>query len=392
MQKVHLPEPDPIALQHSQALQHKIIQAMQQNTDHHIDFSHYMNMALYEPGLGYYSSASQKFGAQGDFITAPEVSPLFAQCLAHSVADVLAQMSAAHIIEFGAGSGILAVDLLLALEQLKQLPEQYFIIELSAHLQQRQQTLIRERIPHLQHKIKWLQALPNEKINAVVIANEVLDAMPVQRFIIQQHKTQQIGVQHLDNLQLKTIPADAVLSQAVQSIEHNLHRHFPENYCAEINAYAQPWLTSLSASLHQAAIFLIDYGYHQAEYYSLERHMGTLMCYYQHRSHADALRYPGLQDITAFVDFTAIAEAALTANFEVDGYTNQASFLLACGLAELTEPLMSSDVQQQLLLSQQIKTLTLPSEMGERFKVMALSKNLKKAIHGFELRDFRDRL
>ena len=392
MQKMHLPEPDHNALLHSQQLEQKIIQAIQHTPGQYIDFSQYMNMALYEPNLGYYSSGSQKFGAQGDFITAPEVSPLFAQSLANSVADALQQMSGASIIEFGAGSGILAVDMLLALEQLNQLPEHYFIIELSAHLQQRQQALIKKRIPHLQAKIQWLESLPAEKINAVVIANEVLDAMPVQRFIIQEDKIQQIGVQCPEQLQLNTIAADEPLSNAVQHIEDNLQHSFPENYCSEINNFVQPWLKSLSASLNQAAIFLIDYGYHQSEYYSPERHMGTLMCYYQHRSHSDALRHPGLQDITSFVDFTAVAEAALAEGFDVDGYTNQASFLLSCGLPDLAEKQMSDDTQHQIQLSQQIKTLTLPSEMGERFKVMALSKHLKKMIMGFELRDFRDRL
>jgi len=192
MQKMHLPKPDQDALQHSQQLEKKIIQTIQQSPAQQINFSEYMNMALYEPRLGYYSSASQKFGEQGDFITSPEVSPLFAQSLANPVAKVLAQIPKANIIEFGAGSGALAVDILLALEQLQQLPDNYFIIELSADLQHRQQSLIQQHIPHLQHKVQWLQSLPEEKINAVVIANEVLDAMPVQRFIIQQNKIQQL--------------------------------------------------------------------------------------------------------------------------------------------------------------------------------------------------------
>ncbi len=392
MQKMHLPEPDQAARQRSQQLEKKIIQAIEHTSLQYIDFAHYMKMALYEPNLGYYSSASQKFGSQGDFITAPEVSPLFAQCLANSIVNTMQEIPNAKLIEFGAGSGALAVDILISLEQHQQLPEQYFIIELSAYLQQRQQTLIKQRIPHLQHKVQWLQSLPDNIPSAIVIANEVLDAMPVQRFIIHDNAVQQIGVQFTDQLQFRNTPANTRLLQAVQTIEDNLQSPFPNGYCSEVNLFAPAWLQSLSTCLHQAAVFLIDYGYHQAEYYAAERSMGTLMCYYQHRSHADALYYPGLQDITAFVDFSAVAEAALAADFDVDGYTNQGSFLLACGLTDLAEHQLSDDIQQQLQLSQQIKTLSFPSEMGERFKVMALSKNLKKTIKGFELSDFRDRL
>ncbi len=390
MQSMHLPQPDKVARQHSQKLQDKIIQTAMASRNGAIDFAHFMNMALYEPGLGYYSAGTHKFGEQGDFITAPEISPLFAQTLANPVANVLQQMDQGNIIEFGAGSGILAVNILRALEALNQLPEQYFIVELSASLQQRQQQLIQQQIPHLQHKVCWLNQLPAEKINAAVIANEVLDAMPVQRFVINNNQIQQLFIN--SKLELQALPASDDLIHAVQHIENELHYQFPDGYSSEINFFIQPWLQSIGDSLNQAAIFLIDYGYHRAEYYSPERHMGTLMCYFQHRSHDNPLWYPGLQDITAFIDFTAVAEAAVQTGFDVDGYTSQANFLLASGLGEIVERQFSDNIQTQLALSQQVKSLTLPSEMGERFKVMALAKNLPQKIPGFELRDFRDRL
>ena len=395
MLKLHLPEPEQQARQHSEQLQHIICQSINHNSpEPHIDFARFMDMALYQPGLGYYSAGLQKFGPQGDFITAPEISPLFAQTLANPVGEGLQQMERGNIIELGAGSGRLAVALLKRLQQLEQLPERYFILELSASLQQRQQQLIQQQIPELQDRIHWLDSLPEQKINAIVIANEVLDAMPVQRFTIQQGTVNKIVVVETpqQGLQLKTTKADDQLTEAVRHIENDLQQTFNSPYQSEINFHIQPWLAALSNSLNQAAIFLIDYGYHRKEYYSPARHMGTLMCYYQHRSHDNALRYPGLQDITAFVDFTALAEAALDTGFDVDGYTSQGNFLLASGLPQLLEESMTDDIQQQIQLAQQVKTLTLPSEMGERFKVMALSKNLQKNITGFELRDFRDRL
>ena len=392
MQKLDLPEPAEIEKQHSDKLLDKIGMSIEA-ADGWIDFAQYMTQALYEPGLGYYSAGLQKFGESGDFITAPEVSPLFAQTLAQAVAQVLSVLKKGCIIEFGAGSGKLAVDLLEELERQQSLPDTYIIIELSADLKQRQQQFLHHRLPHFFDRIQWLDSLPEKPLNAVVLANEVLDAMPVQRFVKKESGLQVLGVSWQNQrLDFATQPASATLVNSVLHIEQDIERELSDGYTSEINLNMQPWLQSINDALHQGAVYLIDYGYPRSEYYALERHMGTMMCYYRHRALDDALYTPGLMDITAFVDFTALAEAGQQAGFDVNGFTSQAHFLINCGLAQRVEQLMSDDIKQQLTLVQQMKTLTLPSEMGERFKVMGLNKNLDMMLPGFEVRDFRNRL
>ena len=356
-----------------------------------------MAMALYQPGLGYYAAGSQKFGAAGDFITSPEVSPLFAQSIARQLKQVMTELNEPVLIEFGAGSGVLAVDLLLELEALNSLPKEYWIVEVSAELQQRQQNKVKESCEHLFNKVVWLQQLPEQAVEAVVIANEVLDAMPVQAFEKQNNELfERVIIDKDDQLSWAINPADEKLQAAVASIEESIEVTLPENYRSEYNPSIKPWLNSLSALVKKGLVLLIDYGYDAAQYYNDERQMGTMMCHYLHRAHEDFFFFPGLQDITAFVDFTAVAEAALVSGFEVMGYTTQAQFLFGSGLPEIFEKKMAllseDDIKQQIYLSQQVKTLTLPGEMGERFKVMALGKELEPGLIGFSLADFRTRL
>jgi len=392
MQKLDLPEPSLEEKQHSDKLLANICQQIE-TAGGWIDFARYMELALYSPGLGYYSAGQQKFGEAGDFITAPEVSPLFAQTLAKPIAEVLSSMESAHVIEFGAGSGKLAADLLIELQQQQALPEKYLIIELSAELKHRQQQTLQQKIPQLVDRVQWLDGLPDQSLNAVVLANEVLDAMPVQRFVKTQQGVQALGVSCNNNdLSFVTQPAAQNLVQSIEHIERDLEREFSTDYVSEINLNIQPWLQAVSNVLNQGAVYLIDYGYPRSEYYSIERHMGTMMCYYRHRAVDDVFYFPGLMDITAFVDFTAVAEAGLETGFEINGFTSQANFLINCGLAQRVEQQMSADIKKQLPLVQQMKTLTLPSEMGERFKVMGLNKNLDMILPGFEMRDFRNRL
>ena len=356
-------------------------------------FDQYMAMALYQPGLGYYAAGSQKFGAAGDFITSPEVSPLFAQSLARQVQQVLSSLDQAVVIEFGAGSGILAADLLLELEALNALPEAYWIIEVSAELQARQKATIEEKCAHLLPKVEWLQQLPSQAMNAVVIANEVLDAMPVTVFEKKNDELFECVIN--EQLEWQTQPASQSLETSIQTIEAAIEQPLPANYRSEFNPSVQPWLSSVKQILKQGLVLLIDYGYDAAQYYSAERTTGTLMCYYRHRAHDDVFYYPGLQDITAFVDFTAVAEAAIETGFDVMGYTTQAQFLFGCGLPEIFENKMSvagDNIKAQMALSQQVKTLTLPSEMGERFKVMALGVDIDPGLIGFGMADFRTRL
>jgi SAM-dependent MidA family methyltransferase len=387
-----LPEPDQAARQRSRDLCACISAACEQQGGS-IAFSTFMHMALYQPGLGYYSGGLQKFGASGDFITAPEISSLFSRCVARQAAQVFNEMEQADMLEFGAGSGVMAADILLELERLQTLPGHYFIVELSSELRERQKQTIMHRAPHLAEKVQWLDALPEQAIQGVVVANEVLDAMPVECFRIADGAVEQLRVVAQDGrLKADYAQADKAMVEQVRTIEQRRGKAFDNGYCSEFNPAIKAWLTSLYAIVDKGLVLLLDYGYPVQEYYLDERDSGTLVCHYQHRAHADPLWYPGLQDITAFVDFSAVAHAAVDAGFDVSGYTSQAMFLLGCGLGELHQSVVSDDPGQQLLLAQQIKTLTLPSEMGERFKAMALGRKIDLPLIGFAMQDYRNRL
>lgn len=350
-----------------------------------ITFARYMELALYAPGLGYYSAGAQKFGASGDFVTAPEISALFSQCLAKQCQEVLSFLGTADILELGAGSGIMAADILLELEQLKTLPQHYFILELSADLKQRQQQLLQQKIPHLFNRIVWLDSLDNFKLQGIILANEVIDALPVHKFKI-DNGIQELYVNYNDeqlNWQL------AAPSQNLAAQIKHLNIEFSQGYESEINLILSPWLQTLSAILQRGLILCIDYGFPRQEYYHQDRTMGTLKCHYQHRAYDNPLTLIGLQDITAHVDFTAVAEAADNAELEVSGYTTQANFLLSCGI---TDRAQSEDPIKQYSISQQLKKLLLPSEMGELFKTIALTRALPIPLLGFSLYDMRNRL
>ena len=365
--------------------------------DGRIRFSEFMNIALYQPGLGYYSGGLQKFGEKGDFITAPEVSPLFGQCLAGQIAEIFQNMRATSdeklfVIEFGAGSGVLAADILLRLEQLNERPEKYLILELSAELQDRQEKTIKKKAAHLSERVQWLQQLPDDVPNAVVIANEVLDAMPVECFRINAEKTETLMVSVEDEKPVSRYVADQSIAEKISTIQTRSEIELAEGYRSEFNPAIVGWLSALENRLSRAVILLIDYGYNEKEYYHPDRTEGTQMCYYRHKAHGDYLWWPGLQDITAFVNFTDVAYSAVDSGLDVAGYTTQAAFLLANGISDLHAEQVTDEVQQQIKLSQQIKTLTLPSEMGDRFKVMALTKNYDEALKGFSMLDLCNRL
>lgn len=376
-----LPQPDAVAIAHSQRLMAMIRSEIRAQGN--ISFARYMELALYAPTLGYYTAGSQKFGSEGDFTTAPEISALFGQCLARQIQPILAHLATANILEFGAGSGRLAVQILSALADL---PIRYYILEISPDLKERQQRLIQTQIPTLADKVTWLDRLPSE-FSGVMIANEVLDAMPVQGFRCQDGILQERRVGWQDN-QLCTLftPASSELSNAIASWSVTEPRltldHFPHGYCSEINLSLPGWIGSLADTLQSGLILLLDYGFPRQEYYHPSRRKGTLRCFYRHHMHDDPFYWPGLQDITAHVDFTAVAEAAERADLTVAGYSNLANFLFSCGLLELAAN-MPSDFRWQYQVSQEIKKLVLPSEMGELFKVMALTKNISSPLLGF---------
>ena len=350
-----------------------------------------MELALYAPGLGYYTAGSAKLGEEGDFITAPEISPLFSQALANAILPILD--SETIILEVGAGRGRMAADILTFLSQKNKLPKEYWILELSADLRERQKQTIKKTAPKLIGKVKWLDELPNQ-FSGVVFANELLDAMPVQLFQKEENDIHEVNVTWLnDQFSFQTKSSfDERLVTRVKEIESELENDFQSGYVSEINFAAEDWLKSIAEKLQQGVIVLVDYGFPRHEYYHAQRTQGTLMCHYRHRTHPDAFVYPGLQDITAHVDFTAMADAALESNLKIIGYTNQVSFLMGADLLELSAIDENQDTQQQMETASQIKKLTLPHEMGELFKVIGFSKNCDIDLPAFEFRDSRNSL
>ena len=328
----------------------------------------------------------QKFGPEGDFITAPELTPLFGQALANQCQQVLATLDAPIVFEFGAGSGRLCVDLLIQLERLNCLPSEYHILEVSGNLRHRQQELVQLEIPHLANKIRWLSTWPEKPFNGVVIANEVLDAMPVKRFLQTANGLMESYVALNEKGMLEEVFKPSTDSRLLAHVQTVLPPDwFP--YQSEANLFIDDWLQQCYAMLGCGAVFLLDYGFPRHEYYHPDRHQGTLMCHYRHRAHSNPLIHLGEQDITAHVDFTHVADAAVLAGFHVAGYTNQASFLLANGLLNLLSAIV--DERERVKSQQAVKQLIQPNEMGELFKVIALTKQLDLALNGFQLHDKR---
>lgn len=381
-QSLDLPIPSDFEQHHSGELCEFLRQQIAENQGR-LDFASFMHHVLYAPGLGYYAAGATKFGASGDFVTAPEVCALFAQCLADVVISVLGSLGQADVLELGAGSGVLAKDLLLALPE-KSWPEHYYILEPSAELQLRQQETLQLLPDGLLKRVSWLQQLP-EQFNGMIIGNEVLDAMPVQRFRISDTGIEQAYVENVEpGFEEHFHTAEPGLVAAVEKLQVELRQSLPTNYVSEINLALPAWCRSMSQCLHKGAIVLIDYGYPQREYYLPERREGTLICHYKHHGHADPFFYPGLQDISAFVDFTALVEAMTLSGLDFEGYTSQAQFLIEAGISDkLLRHQAKLSETEYLRLAQQTKTLTLPGEMGERFKVMSFSKKIEHPVMGF---------
>ncbi|WP_440996371.1 class I SAM-dependent methyltransferase [Arhodomonas sp. SL1] len=386
------PLPDPDARAHSEALVRRIVAAIEE-AGGAIGFDRFMAMALYEPGLGYYSAGQARFGAGGDYTTAPLTSALFSRTLAHQCSEVLA-VTGGDILEFGAGTGRMAADLLTELAALGRLPERYRILEVSATLRAEQATALAKALPaDVYRRVEWLDGLPGNPFNGVILANEVLDAMPVRRFQTGSDGPWELGVTHRGGtLEYTLIAADETLRRAVQAIEADLGAPLPEGYTSEYCPGVGGWMAALSGCLDRGTALLIDYGYPRREYYHPQRSMGTLLCHYRHRAHDDALWYPGLQDITASVDFTAVGRAAMDTGLDLLGFTTQAHFLLGAGLPALLEAEMAADAESGAILAQQAKTLMMPAGMGERFKVLAAGRGMDSALSGFRIAEQGGRL
>jgi len=380
-----LPALDAAAQQHSDTLLAYIQQRVQQQGGW-ISFADYMQMALYTPHLGYYSGDANKFGLGGDFVTAPEISPLFAQALANQVAPVL-QTTAGNVLELGAGTGKLAAGLLLRLAELEQLPQHYFILEVSANLRQRQQEYLQSILPAaLYSRLQWLDTLP-EALAGVVVGNEVLDAIPVHVVEWRAGQWLERGIGFDQQLVWQTqLLQELTLVAAIDT------RQLPDGYITEVCPAAQGLIASLATMLVRGLVLMPDYGFAASEYYHPQRAQGTLMCHYQHYAHDDPLIYPGLQDITAHVDFTAMAEAAVAHGLDCAGYTNQAQFLINCGILQLLQQVPPEESARYLPMVAAVQKLLSPAEMGELFKVLALSKGLTLPLMGFLQGDKRHQL
>ena len=380
-----LPEPSADAKAHSHRMQEHLFADIAARGGW-ISFARFMELALYAPGLGYYASGATKFGPAGDFTTAPERSILFGRCVARQVAQVLGE-TGDDILEVGAGSGKLACDVLLELEALNTLPERYFILELSGELKARQHATLTSHAPHLLGKVQWLERLP-QSLSGVVLGNEVLDAMPTQLVIRKDDAWLERGVSTND---ARFVWADrpiseSVLAQAVQ------HLDVPNGYLTEINLAAPAFIASLAERLQRGLLLMIDYGFPHAEYYHPQRDQGTLMCHYRHFAHGEPFFWPGLQDITAHVDFSAIAEAGIAHGCELLGFTNQANFLINCGITDLLSEVSPEHHARYFPLANQAQFLLSPAEMGELFKVIALGKGIDTPLMGFMRGDQQHRL
>lgn len=384
-----LPQPDADAQAYSQQLSEKILRAIDQ-AGGWIPFSAYMELALYAPGLGYYSGGARKFGGAGDFVTAPEMTSLFGRTLAKTIAPILAA-SDPVVTEAGAGTGKLAGDLLLALEAMNQLPARYNILELSAELAERQRQHLQSAVPHLIDRIHWLDTLP-DTLSGLVLGNEVLDAMPVELIRWQRGVTpevERLGVSIesvAGGVRFVTTPAPTGASpKLIERIRALAEKYdWPDDYTTEIPEAGPAWIATLAQRLTQGALLLIDYGFPRREFYHHDRTGGTLMCHYRHRAHPDPYYWPGLQDITTHVDFTSIAEAGFNAGLNVSGYCTQAGWLMDAGLLELLAAEQPTDRSQAdgswVRTQHAVQTLLSPAEMGEFFKVILLTRGLPTGL------------
>ena len=352
-------------------------------------FSRFMERCLYAPGLGYYSAGRTKFGAAGDFVTAPELGKLFARSVADALLPCLRVLgSSADFCELGGGSGAFAEAALLAFEEAGVVPRRYRILEPSADLRDRQQQRLRAALPEaLFARVDWLERPPEEDWQGVLFANEVIDALPATRFSIREGEVHEeyVVIDPHGGFSRSDRPADALVSGAVRHVERDLGSAFANGYRSEILPQLPYWMQAVLGTLRAGVVLFVDYGYPRREYYLPERDDGTLVCHYRHRAHADALILPGLQDVTAFVDFTALAEAGNQAGFAVAGYASQAQFLIAAGLpARFAQAHAEADEVAGYRLAQEVKRLTLPGEMGERFQAMLLARDVPPAaVAGF---------
>ncbi len=380
-----LPVPDADAQGHSAKVVTRVHEAIARNGGW-LPFASYMQIVLYEPALGYYASGTRKFGEGGDFVTAPELTALFGRSLAVQSNAIRASTSN-DVLELGAGTGKLAADLLMHLEGRDARAWRYRILEPSPELRERQRATIRERAPAHASRVDWIDTLPS-RIDGVVVMNEVLDALPVHIVVRRAGRWYERGVVGAGELALEERPlGDGALRRLAQL-------RFPAaiDYASEINPAAEALVASLAQRLAQGALLIVDYGFPRHEYYHPQRTSGTLVAHYRHRVHSDPLLWPGLCDLTAHVDFTAIADAGARAGLDIAGFATQTAFLLGCGIVDALRETGAPESIAYVKQASAVQTLLSPAEMGELFKVLALSRGEGIAWPGFAVRDMRHRL
>lgn len=381
-----LPAPGAEALAHSKRVAAAIRDAIAQSGGV-ISFHEYMRLVLYAPGLGYYRAGTEKFGAAGDFVTAPEISPLFGKVVGGQIATMLAQADGDTVLELGAGSGRLALSVLETLAAAGRLPERYFILEISGELAARQRALLASA-PQLAARVRWLARLPDRPIRGVVFANEVVDALPVERFRWMNDHATRLGVRtEEEGFAWGHLPAPTPIANQVRTLAARYD--WPDGYTSELCPELAEWVAALASVLERGVVLLFDYGLPEREYYHPQRDAGTLICHYRHRAHDDPFLWPGLQDISAWVDFSALARAGAAAGLEVGGFTTQAHFLLGGGITDALAG--AGNELERMRIAGEIKRLTLPSEMGEAFKALALVRDVAPSP-AFGFRDFASRL
>jgi len=392
-----LPPLSPEERRHSRSLA-ALIRAQLAAAGGWLSFERFMELALYAPGLGYYSAGSVKIGVGGDFVTAPEVSDLFNRCVARQCAEILT-VTGGEILELGAGTGRMAATVLTALAAQGVLPQRYAILEVSADLAARQRARLAQLPPQLRERVVWLERLPETPLQGVMLANEVADCLPCRRFTWRDGAVRELGVALAAavggngacgeeiSFREQCAPADAALARACEALLASLPGELPQGYASEVCLRVEPWIASLSECLGRGVLLLCDYGLPRRHYYHRERASGTLRCHFKQRAHADPYINVGVQDITAWVDFTRIAEAALAADLTLAGFATQAGFLLAAGLEALVAE--AGDSAQRARLAGEARRLVLPEEMGEAFKFMALTRGYDSPLSGFALQDLR---
>jgi SAM-dependent MidA family methyltransferase len=385
MTRLNLPQPPIELIQHSNAVCALIQREIAANGGV-IGFDRYFELCQYAPGLGYYSAGLHKFGAGGDFVTAPGLGDVFARCVAASLLPSLAAIPEAWIMEVGCGTGAMAADILQALGAQDALPARYLMLERSADLRARQKETLAQRVPQFLARVQWLDEPPTQPWRGIVLGNEIVDALPCQRFEISPDGPVSLSVRSAG--QSFEYVLGAPMLEVVESLGSELVAALPIGYRSELQMQLRPWLNSLTETMGQGLVLLFDYGYPRREFYLPERTQGTLVCHYQQRMFDAPFWHPGLVDLSASVDFTALAHAGVECGLEFAGYLSQAEFLLHGALPFLLETLAELDESARLAISRQVRTLTLPGEMGDRIHIMAFARNLPEPARAPVLQRF----